>query len=189
MTPVRNIILGQSALIACCVFYLIWWSISFQPGQSVNREGGIRGILLLITAILGLCGIVLSLIGTSNVTISPGTAVKINGITILAGGIAAYIILLFVTRFLFHRPVTTELVLITGWTMLELCVVSTLNAAQELNNTRFFMMCIVIAAASVISIILYILYYRMKEWHAFYAAMVPLITEGISMGILLMMLV
>ena len=42
----------------------------------------------------------------------------------------------------------------------------------------------VIAVAFLISIVLYVAYYRMDEMKAFYAAMVPLITEAVAMGIL-----
>ena len=39
-----------------------------------------------------------------------------------------------------------------------------------------------ITAAFLISIVLYVAYYRMEEMMAFYAAMVPLVTEGLAMG-------
>ena len=44
---------------------------------------------------------------------------------------------------------------------------------------------IVIAAAFVISMVLYVAYYRMEEMKAFYAAMVPLITEAAAMAVLI----
>lgn len=44
-----RVITGQILLVVCYVFYLIWWSISYRPGVSVNREGGANGLLLLIT--------------------------------------------------------------------------------------------------------------------------------------------
>ena len=45
-------------------------------------------------------------------------------------------------------------------------------------------MCIVIAVAFLVSIILYVAYYRMEAMKAFYAAMVPLITEAGAMAVL-----
>ena len=42
----------------------------------------------------------------------------------------------------------------------------------------------IIAVAFVISMVLYVAYYRMEEMRAFYIAMVPLVTEALSMGIL-----
>ena len=46
-------------------------------------------------------------------------------------------------------------------------------------------MCAVIATAFTISIVFYVAYYRMDEMKAFYAAMVPLVTEGVSMAVLI----
>lgn len=182
------VITGQVFLIICVVFYLIWWSISYQPGQSVNRIAGVRGVLLLTTVLCGLAGIVLSIVGVNGLPIKIDAGLKMNGIVILIGGAASYFLLLAVTYAVFHRPVTTELVLIVGWSMLELAVVNAMNGADILSDTRFDIMIVVIIAAFLISIVLYVLYYRMEAWKAFYAAMVPLITDGIGMLILLLLL-
>ena len=146
----------------------------------MNRVSGANGMLLLCTAAFGITGVVLSL--TSSPAITPP---KIDSMWILTMGIASYIILLLVTRFAFHRVVTTELILIVGWTMLEIAVINKLNAAGGLSDRGFTAMCIVIAIAFIISIILYVAYYRMEDMKAFYAAMVPLITAALSMGILI----
>ena len=65
-------------------------------------------------------------------------------------------------------------------------MISSLDGAGKLSDTRFFILLAVIAAAVVVSMILYVLYYRMEEMKAFYAAMVPLITEAISMAAVLL---
>ena len=159
---------------------MIWWYRCYRPGEAVNRVGGAYGILLLSTVAFGVAGVVLSLTRVPAI-ISP----KIERIWILTAGIAAYIILLLITRVAFNRIVTTELILIVGWTMLETAVICNLNAAGGLTERGFAFMCAVITVAFIISIILYVAYYRMEEMRAFYAAMVPLILAGLSMGILL----
>ena len=174
-----RIISGQILLILCCAVYLIWWYRGFRPGVMVSRVGGVNGVLLLITAALGLAGVIFSL--------TPVQAIKEPAISqtfIVAGGIISYFLLLFVTKGLFHRLVTTELFLIVGWTMLELVVVDRLYAMGALNGGGFGTVCIVIAAAFLISIVLYVAYYRMEEMRAFYAAMVPLVTEAAAMAVL-----
>ena len=176
----RRILTGQTLLIICCVFYMIWWYRCYRPGESVNRIGGANGILLLGTAVLGVVGVVLSLTKVPLIT-TP----KIGEIWILVVGIAAYVLLLLMTRFVFHRIVTTELILIVGWTMLEIAVICNLNAAGGLSESGFTIMCTVIAVACIISIILYVAYYRMEEMKAFYTAMVPLVSAALSMGILI----
>ena len=148
----------------------------------MNRISGANGILLLSTAAFGIAGVVLSLTGVPLVT-----PPKIKGFAIIAAGIAAYVLLLLITRYAFHRVVTTELILIVGWTMLEIAVISKLNAAGGLSERGFAVMCTVIAAAFIVSIILYVAYYRMEEMKAFYAAMVPLVSAAAAMGMLITM--
>ena len=175
----RKAITGQILLIICCVFYLIWWYRGYRPGVIVKRAGGINGILLMITTAFGVAGVTFSLQGLS-MTETP----RINPPVIAVGGIVFYIAALLVTKVLFHRIVTSELFLIVGWTMLELVVAGRLYAAGALENGSFLAVCMVIAAAFLISIVLYVAYYRMEEMKAFYAAMVPLVTEAVTMGVL-----
>ena len=175
----NRIILGQILLILCCIVYLVWWYRGFRPGITVNRIGGMNGALLAITAILGISGVVFSLLPSDKDVLW-----KTNPLFIIAGGIIGYIVLLFVTRYMFDRVVTSELFLIIGWTMLETAVINRLNAEGMLGETEYTVMCVIIAAAFIISMIMYVAYYKMEEMKAFYAAMIPLITEGAAMAVL-----
>lgn len=176
----HRILTGQILLILCCITYLVWWYRGFRPGVIVSRVGGINGTLLLVTAALGIAGILLSLLPEGE-EVFPA---KISPLYIAVAGIAAYAALLLITRLLFKRVVTTELILIVGWTALEMQVINRLNAFGCLSDSRFMAICAIIAAAFIISIVLYVAYYRMKEMPAFYFAMVPLLTEAVSMGVL-----
>ena len=174
-----KVITGQVLLVICCIFYLIWWYRGFRPGANVNRIGGINGTLLLVTAAFGIAGLVLSLM-----PVPEDLPRKISSGYILGGGVIAYLGLLLLTKYVFGRIVTSELFLIVGWTMLEMVVITKLNAAGALSESRFYFMCSVIGMAFAISMVLYAAYYRMEEMKAFYAAMVPLVTEAASMIIL-----
>ena len=176
----NRLLSGQCLLILCCAFYLIWWYRGFRPGTTVDRVGGVNGALLLVTAILGLAGLVLSLLPVSDAA----ARLRISPSFIIFGGITVYILLLLVTRYAFHRIVTSELFLIVGWTMLEVAVINWLNGAKYLTGYRLAVMLIILAAAFVISIIFYVAYYRMEEMKAFYAAMLPLVTEAAAMAVL-----
>ena len=57
----KKILAGQVLLILCCAFYLIWWYRGYRPGVSADRVGGLNGVLLLITAALGITGMLCSL--------------------------------------------------------------------------------------------------------------------------------
>ena len=175
-----KVIAGQVLLVICCVFYLIWWYRGFRPGVNVSRIGGTNGVLLLVTAAFGIAGLVMSL-----TPVPEDLPRKVSSGYIIVGGVIAYLGLLLLTRYVFHRIVTTELFLIVGWTMLEIVVITKLNAAGGLSDGRFCFMCCVFAIAFVISMVLYVAYYRMEEMKAFYAAMVPLVTEAVSMIVLI----
>ena len=177
----QRILWGQTALILCCLFYLIWWYRGFRPGVNVNRVGGLNGFLLLITAVLGIAGVLLSL--------SPVETKRdayLHPFYSTIGGIVAYIILLIVTKYGFKRIVTTELFLIVGWTVLELCVINSLYGGEYLSAGSFFILCIVIAAAFVLSMILYVAYYRMEENKAFFLAMLPLVLAAVVMAVIIL---
>lgn len=177
----RNIITGQTLLILCCGTYLLWWFRGYRPGVSVSRLGGMNGALFCLTAALGIAGVLFSLMPVKGETLSP----KLDPGHIIFIGILTCIGLFLITRFLFHRVVTTELFLIVGWTMLEIAVINRANATGFLSDSRFLFLCIVIGIAFVVSIVLYVAYYRMEEMKAFYAAMVPLVTESAAMAILI----
>ena len=97
----HRILTGQILLILCCITYLIWWYRGFRPGVHVSRVGGTNGMLLLITAVLGISGIMFSLLSDGKETVPA----KISPLFIAAAGIAAYIVFLLITRFLFDRVV------------------------------------------------------------------------------------
>ncbi len=162
---------------------MIWWYRGFRPNVEANRLGGLNGCLLLITAVLGVAGILYSLMPTPETI-----ALKYNQMYIIIGGIVAYVILMIVTRYAFGRIVTSELFLIVGWTMLELLLLNRLSGSGLLTGTALVLVYVSVILAFIISMILYVAYYRMEDNAAFYSAMVPLVTEAVSMGVLIMML-
>lgn len=172
----RKILAGQILLILCCVFYLIWWYRGYRPGVPADRLGGTNGVLFGITAALGLAGLICSLGRVEEKTDPP-----LEAHTVLFAAVAVYAVLMLVTRLGFGRPVTTELILIVGWTALEIGVINRLFSAGGLSGRGFAVLCALIAAAFTISMVLYVLYYRMEERKAFCAAMIPLVTEAAAM--------
>ena len=181
------ILTGQMLLIMCCAVYLIWWYRGFRPNTNVSRVGGVNGLLLLVTAALGIAGLIFSLMPVPALTEPPVPALTeppVPAAIIVAAGAVGYFVLLLVTKVIFHRVVTSELFLITGWTVLEMTVLVRLRAGEIIGPAGFLVMCAVIAAAFVISMILYVAYYKMEEMKAFYAAMVPLVTEAAAMAMM-----
>ena len=92
-----------------------------------------------------------------------------------------YFVLLFLTGILLHRQVTSELLIITGWAVLELCLVNFLYGAGRfpLGITVFLLVLIILAAIA--SMICYLLYYNLPAYQGYVDGMIPLITVAASM--------
>lgn len=173
----KKIIYGNLVLIVCCAFYLAWWILAFRPE---GASGGMKTKLLLggafITGILAIYLTVSGIRGVSN------TTELIPARTIIITGIVVYIVLLLVTSIAMKRPVTTELLLIIGWAMLEISAVNVTYGGGNIGHSTAIVLCTVIIAAVVISMICYMLYYKLEADTGYYTAMVPLITEAAAMA-------
>lgn len=164
---------GTAALIGCCVFYLIWWILAFRP----DGKKGVTWFWLLPAAVFGLMGIAFCVSGISAEKPVP----SMLGIWPALIGVVAYFILLFLTSVFMHRQVTSELFLIIGWAVLEICV---LDAAQcfaaaggMARGTAILFMVIVVIGA-VVSLIAYLWYYRLNQVAGYIDGMVPLVIIG-----------
>ena len=172
--------LGQALLIICCVFYLIWWGVAFRPSHGDSHTHGIDGILLLATAIVGLSGLAVNMMG---IVKTPPEKGFISGLIIIATGIVTYLILLYGTRVFLHRQVTSELFLIVGWSMLEVASINRAFAWETVTIDKAVIFIIITAIAAVLSLFFYLQYYRVKPMTGYLFGMVPLITEAVTMGI------
>ena len=178
----RRILIGQVSLIICCMLYILWWYRGYRPGATVDRIGGLNGMLLLMTAAFGLAGVIMSAGPVPELY-----PAKIDPLYLIPAGVVMYVMLLLITRTVFHRVVTTELILIVLWAVLETAVINKLNAGGFLSDKLFLFMAIVIIAVFILDIVLYVAYYRMEEMRAFYAAMVPLIAAAVTSGMLVIL--
>lgn len=166
----KRIVQSNLLLIFCCAFYLAWWLLAFRP------TGGIRGMktgwLLLPALAAGLAAVILAIQGIRS---APAGAVLIPSRLLLWGGIALYVILLAVTRLLWKRPVTTELLLIVGWTILALSEISTLYGTDRFPHGLSLFFAAAIGIAALISLVCYILYYNLGNRAGYFDGMIPLL--------------
>lgn len=182
--PATQIFRSNILLIICCVFYLTWWLLAFKPSGAIK---GIKTGWLLIPAFAtGVAAIVLAVKGILSAPVS--VSLFPSGL-LLWGGIAAYLILMMVTRLLFRRPVTTELFLIVGWAVLALLEINTLYGMGRFSHGLAVIFAVVIGVAMLISLICYILYYNLGDCSGF-DGMVPLLMAALVMsGISVVMVV
>jgi len=175
--PARLIFIGNGLFVVCCAFYLAWWVVRFRPIDPIM--GTKSGWLLVPAAIAGLAGVVCALWGVSRA--GGGTRLFPN-FFVLVGWILGFILLAVVTRWVFDRPVTSELILFTGWAALVLVEVNALYGSGVFSHTASLVFIIVIGVVLIASLVCYVLYYRLGAWPSFIDRMVPLVLTALVMA-------
>ena len=174
---------GCLALVLCCVFYLIWWSAAFHPARQYPMRPKV--ILFLCTLAAGIVGVVCTVWGIRTL---PAERPGLSAALIAVIGVIAYIILLYVTNRFLHRQVTTELFLITGWAVMEVCVMNSLYRAAVLDAPAALLWSGIILFTAAAALLCYLAYYQLPPEEAFRDGMIPLLSVGFLMAMLWLML-
>jgi len=174
--PLWEIFTGNLLLLFCSLCYLAWWVVSFNP----NSSGGSAGMFYIAAAfITGVAAIFLTSSGIKWLSQdSKGLPVKF----ILLGSVAVFLILLLVTVIVFHRMVTSELLIIHIWAALELSMVTVLHGTGHFGLGSVAILSALIGIAFVASMICYILYYRLDGTASYWDGMIPLIMDAFVMS-------
>lgn len=173
----RQLFWGNILLVGCCVFYLLWWLIAFKP------EGAIKGVksgwLLIPALLLGVAAVARIIQGSLN---ADAERSFFSGKSVLLIAAAAYVTLLVLTRILFHRQVTTELLLIVGWAALTFVEINTLYGCGILSHGSSIGWFASILIAAAVSMVCYILYYRLTDTAGYIDGMIPLLSVAVLMS-------
>ena len=177
--PLWEIFAGNLLLLFCSLFYLAWWVVSFRPNSSGGPAGG-----LYITAafITGAAAIALLSVGINSLSQdSKGLPVKY----ILLGGVALFFVLLLLTAVVFHRIVTSELLIMHIWVALELAAVAVLYETGRFGAGQAATLAAVVGIAFIAGLICYVLYYRLDETAQYWSGMVPLASSAFVIAVFL----
>jgi len=177
--PVWEIFAGNLLLFICFLFYLVWWIVSFRPGSS----GASAGVFYITVAFVTGIAAIFLLTGGINSLSQDSKSVPVK--LILFCGIALFLILLFVTSFAFHRTVTSELMIIHAWVALELSVIVVLYGTDHFTPVSAVLLAVLVGIAFVISMICYVLYYRLDAVTSYWVGMLPLSMAAFVVAILL----
>lgn len=178
-TPLWEIFTGNLLLLFCCIFYLAWWVVTFRP----DSIGGSVGVFYIVVAfITGVIAIVLMSSGISSLSQS-SESIPVR--FILLGAVALFIVLVLVTTLVFHRIVTSELIIILIWAALELAVITVLFGTGRFGSGSAVTLAVLAGIATVVSLICYVLYYRLDEATSYWIGMVPLSTAGLVIAVIL----
>lgn len=171
-TQLRALAQGHELLALCAVLYLAWWFEFFRPREVRPRglEYGMGVVMIVCAAILGLFGVIRICTGLGALPSA------LPAVVLWPCAIAAYVVLAVVTKRLFDRPITTELLLIVAWTALEVAVVGALVAIGSGVTAPLLVLALMGFA---FSLACYVLYYRLSGWPAFLDGCGPLVAVGV----------
>jgi hypothetical protein len=171
-TPLRQMLAGSAGIVLCVVFYLIWWCIAFKPGGSSTAFSTTCIVLAFVTGIIGLTVLIRGLCAC------PTTDTTIPGWKISVIGLVVYIAMVGLTYLLMKRRVTTELFLIIGFAVLELCVINALHGIDVFGPTLSVVLIVVLGIVVIGSLVCYLAYYNLGAVASYRIGMVPLIACG-----------
>jgi hypothetical protein len=180
--PIWAIFGGNLLLLSCMLFYLVWWIVSYRP----NSSGGPAGVFSITAALItGVAAIILMSGGITSLSEdSKGFPVKF----ILLGAAALFFVMLLVTSTAFHRTVTSELMIVHLWAALELSVLAVLYGTGHLGLGRAVILAVLVGIAFIISLICYVLYFRLSGTASYWDGMMPLVMAAFVISVLLGMM-
>jgi hypothetical protein len=177
--PIWALFAGNLLLLLCFLFYLVWWGVAFRP----NSSGGPIGSICIFAAfITGIAAIMLVCGGITALT-SASKAVPVR--FILLGTAVLFFIMLLITSVFFQRIVTSELMIIHLWVALELSVIAVLYGTGHFKPERSILLAGLILAAYLISMVCYVLYYRLTGMAGYYDGMIPLFAASVATAVFL----
>ena len=177
---------GHAPRAACAMLYLMWWVLFFRP-EGPKPAGAL--FAFGVACILGAAACWFA--GVFRVAGALGElsqADSVPGWAFALGGVAGYLVLLALTAGVFHRQVTTELILIDAWGAFELYVVASLAAAGKLVGMAVPTMDVLVAVLVVVSLVCFVLYCRLGPAASFADGMVPLVAVGVESVVLVALL-
>jgi hypothetical protein len=179
--PLWSVFAGNLLLLVCIIFYLVWWIVTFRPNSA---GGGLMGAFSLLAAfVTGIIAIVLLSNGINLISQDSVRGLPIR--LILLGAAAVFVVMLLVTSVGFHRMVTSELMIIHAWVALELSAAVVLYGAGHFGPGRTAVLAALLGVAFVVSMICYVLYYRLGEATSYRVGMVPLLMGAIVTAVFL----
>jgi hypothetical protein len=182
-TPFREILAGNLLLLLCSLFYLIWWVISYRPNSYGMSVTG--GLYLIVTLITGIAAIAVLSYGINS--LAPHSNVLPVKFILISVGVL-FLAVLAITTIVFHRIVTSELILIHIWMALELSALTVLYGTGRFGVGHTVLLAILIGIATIVGLICYVLYYRLDETASYWTGMIPLITAAFVMVVYAVML-
>ena len=170
--------IGNWLMVVCAGFYLAWWRITFRPPAPEGTPIG--SVCIIMAFVSGIGGIALAAIGMNDTSREPVRA-SLPGVGIVIGGVILYALLLAFSSRIFHRQVTSELMIIVVWMVLELCALNHWYRYGALQQMAVVMLAILVVLTAIASLICYLQYYRVEYEQGYLIGSIPLVLTGAVM--------
>lgn len=171
-----DLLKGNTLMILCSLFYLLWWMIAFWPKNQHHTP--FTAFLLILAFVAGIASlfIIIPAINHANNTqqLYPSKVLYFVGIIV-------YIVLAIFSWCVLKRQVTTELLLIVGWSVLQFSILNVFYGNNVIGSTMGILLCVLIVVIAVASLACYLAYYRLKPVPSYLVGMIPLLLVTVMM--------
>jgi hypothetical protein len=171
--PDWGIFLGNLLMLVTCAFYVAWWAVAFSPTGSGRTPGA--SVLIGIAILAGISSVALISLACGSI---PSSGKGLPPIVLLVGAAVAYVIILAVTKAAFHRPVTSELLIMIVWATVESAAINGLRCRGRFGMPQTIALAALVAAATCVGIVCYLSYYRLDKVSSYRTGFIPLIADG-----------
>lgn len=180
-----GILSGHFLLILSGIAYSMAWILNYSGGA--YSESAAAGILIFGSLLLGIIGIII-LINCITILSENIKNKKLKIRHIFLAGVIFFILALIVTTIGFKRIFTTELILITLWTFLEISVIYAIHYSQCLSKPQTIFAVFLIAVSVLTGIFCYTIHYTLSGFIQFLNGLIPYMTVSIVNIIIIAML-
>lgn len=181
--PLWELFAGNLLFLFCSLFYLVWWVVDFRP----NSTSGAAGTFLLMFAFFtGIGAIILMSVSINSLSRNS----KVLPLRFILIGVAVlYIALYLITTYVFHRPATSELLIMHIWVAVELCAITVLYGIGRFGSGCVVALMTLVGIVTVAGLICYVLYYRLDGMSSYWDGMIPIAADAFVMAAFLGVLV
>jgi len=171
---------GNALMLVTCAFYLAWWALAFWPkGIGYNS---LTAILITVALLAGIASIAVLSLGVAALPrIEKGLPVSF----VLLGAAVLFVFFLAVTKNAFHRPVTSELLVMFIWAAVEFSAILALSRSGRFADGQIALLSTLVTIAMLVGLACYVLYYRLEGLPGFWDGLIPLATDAAVVAVFL----
>jgi len=173
--PFLGMLAGHLLIVLVGVLWSIYWTRDFSAEASGTPLSGVLALAAL------LCGLAAFMLIPASIPVLPLGTVRMPFplASIPLWGTAFFVLWFLASTLLFRRPVTSELLLIPLWAVLEACALHALASSGWLSGRQAVALAVLTAVALLAGLVCYILHYRLDEHGRYINGLVPYAFIGV----------